>query len=102
MAEHDPSAELKTENARLVALLEANGMQWHVEPALVLAPSTLESSRFSTGEKVALFRRLLRGRTDVYPIRWESKTTAKSGYSPACANEWRQRLREAAHQVRGL
>ena len=23
------------------------------------------------------------------PIRWESKTTGKSGYAPACANEWR-------------
>lgn len=38
---------------------------------------------------MALFRRLFRGRTDVYPIRWESKTSIKSGYSPACANEWR-------------
>jgi hypothetical protein len=48
-----------------------------------------EPSRLSTGEKVALFRRLFRGRTDVYPVRWESKTTGKAGYSPACANEWR-------------
>ena len=38
---------------------------------------------------MALFRRLFRGRTDVYPVRWESKTTGKSGYAPACANEWR-------------
>jgi hypothetical protein len=38
---------------------------------------------------VALFRRLFRGRTDVYPVRWESKTSGKSGYAPACANEWR-------------
>ncbi len=89
MAEHDPSAELKAENARLVALLEANGIQWRVETEHVPAASMPESSRLSTGEKVALFRRLFRGRTDVYPIRWESKSTAKSGYSPACANEWR-------------
>jgi superfamily II DNA or RNA helicase len=47
------------------------------------------SSGFSTTQKVALFRRLFRGRTDVYPVRWESKTTGKSGYSPACGNEWR-------------
>ncbi len=40
-------------------------------------------------EKVALFRRLFRGRTDVYPVRWEGKTSGKSGCSPACANEWR-------------
>jgi len=38
---------------------------------------------------VALFRRLFRGRTDVYPVRWESKTSVKSDYAPACANEWR-------------
>jgi hypothetical protein len=33
--------------------------------------------------------RLFRGRTDVYPMRWESKKTGKSGYSPVCLNEWR-------------
>jgi superfamily II DNA or RNA helicase len=37
---------------------------------------------------------LFRGRTDVYPIRWESKTSGKSGYAPACANEWRPGLCE--------
>lgn len=89
MAERDPSAELKAENAHLIALLEANSIQWRVETEHVPASSMPEPSRLSTGEKVALFRRLFRGRTDVYPIRWESKTTAKSGYSPACANEWR-------------
>jgi len=31
-AEPDPSAELKAENARLIALLEANGVQWRVKP----------------------------------------------------------------------
>ncbi len=36
-----------------------------------------------------MFRRLFRGREDVYPVRWESKTAGKSGYSPTCANEWR-------------
>jgi hypothetical protein len=25
----------------------------------------------------------------VYPVRWKSATTGKSGYAPACANEWR-------------
>lgn len=90
MIDHDPSAELKAENARLIALLEANGIQWRAQPEHVVPPaSTPEPSRLSTDEKVALFRRLFRGRTDVYPIRWESKTSAKSGYSPACANEWR-------------
>jgi hypothetical protein len=48
-----------------------------------------EPSRLSAEEKVHLFRRLFRGRTDVYPVRWESKASGKSGYAPACANEWR-------------
>lgn len=52
------------------------------------APET-ESPKLSAEEKVALFRRLFRGRTDIYPVRWESKSTGKSGYAPACSNEWR-------------
>jgi superfamily II DNA or RNA helicase/very-short-patch-repair endonuclease len=38
--------------------------------------------------KIALFRSLFRGRDDVYPRRFESRKTGKSGYAPACANEW--------------
>ena len=38
--------------------------------------------------KIALFRSLFRGREDVYPCRFESRRTGKSGYAPACANEW--------------
>jgi superfamily II DNA or RNA helicase/very-short-patch-repair endonuclease len=38
--------------------------------------------------KIALFRSLFRGREDVYPRRFESMRTGKSGYAPACANEW--------------
>jgi len=40
--------------------------------------------------KIALFRSLFRGRSDVYPRRFESRRTGKSGYQPACANEWLQ------------
>lgn len=39
-------------------------------------------------EKTALFRSLFRGRDDVYPRRFESRRTGRSGYSPACGNEW--------------
>jgi len=42
--------------------------------------------------KIALFRSLFRGRDDVYPRRFESRKTGKSGYQPACANEWVQGL----------
>lgn len=35
-----------------------------------------------------MFRSLFRGRTDVYPRRFESRKTGKAGYAPACSNEW--------------
>jgi superfamily II DNA or RNA helicase len=40
--------------------------------------------------KIALFRTLFRGREDVYPRRFESRRTGKTGYQPVCANEWVQ------------
>jgi len=87
MQDRDDLAALRGENARLIALLESHGIDWRLpRPASSPAP---ELSRLSTDEKIALFRRLFRGRADVYPVRWESKSTGKSGYSPACANEWR-------------
>ena len=39
-------------------------------------------------QKIALFRSLFRGREDVYPRRFESKRTGKSGFQPVCRNEW--------------
>ena len=92
----DALAELQAENLRLIALLEAHGVEYGVEwriaiesPPVPPDVSQPESSTLTASEKVELFRRLFRGRSDVYPIRWESKTTGKSGYVPACANEWR-------------
>ncbi|SEI60770.1 hypothetical protein SAMN04244572_01043 [Azotobacter beijerinckii] len=90
MAEQETLAAVQAENARLIALLESHGIEWRLSPSQpapgVAAP---EPSRLSTTEKVTLFRRLFRGRMDVYPVRWEGKTSGKSGYAPACANEWR-------------
>jgi superfamily II DNA or RNA helicase len=90
MAKRDQVKVLQAENARLIELLEANGIEWRLpeEPIEVGVPK-IEPSRLCTAEKISLFRRLFRGRTDVFPIRWESKSTGRSGYTPACANEWR-------------
>jgi superfamily II DNA or RNA helicase len=94
MADSSARAALQAENARLIALLQAHHIEWrqpspqpHPQPISVTREA--ESSRLSTAEKVALFRRLFRGRSDVYPVRWESQTSGKSGYAPACGNEWR-------------
>ena len=72
LPEHNPLAAPRVENVRLIALLEDHGIEWRLPPEPAPpepAPpiSVPEPSRFSTAEKVALFRRLLRGRTDVAP-----------------------------------
>jgi superfamily II DNA or RNA helicase len=87
MADRDDLSALRAENSRLIALLDSHGIEWRAPQQPSLPPA--EPSRLSTDEKIALFRRLFRGRTDLFPIRWESTTTGKSGYAPACANEWR-------------
>ena len=38
--------------------------------------------------KVALFRALFRGREDVFPVLWTNRRTGRTGYAPACGNEW--------------
>ena len=82
-------AKLQAENARLIALLDAHGVDWRLpEPVRIQVAQIEPSQQLNTDGKVALFRSLFRGRADVYPIRWESKA-GKSGYAPACANEWR-------------
>lgn len=86
---HNELEALLAENERLISLLESHGIEWRLPPPPATPVPEPEPSRLSTSEKLALFRRLFRGRADVYPVRWESKTTGKAGYSPACANEWR-------------
>jgi superfamily II DNA or RNA helicase len=85
----DDLTALRAENQRLIALLDQHGIAWRVTPEPVAPPSAVEPLRLTTAEKVALFRKRFRGRTDIYPVRWEGKTSGKSGYAPACGNEWR-------------
>jgi len=85
----DSIAALQAENARLMALLDAHGIDWRVHPPQFTPKPTPEptTSRLSPEAKVRLFRDVFRGRTDVYPVRWESSTTGRTGYSPACMND---------------
>ena len=91
---------LQADNLRLKDLLRQHSIAWDTPP--LFAPSDVGSTAtdaipadptalLSPAEKVALFRTLFRGRTDVYPQRWESQKGA-SGYSPVCDNEWRPGL----------
>ncbi|MBS3780289.1 MAG: restriction endonuclease subunit R, partial [Desulfovermiculus sp.] len=54
-------------------------------------PAAKVHSKSSSKEKIDLFRKLFRGREDVYPKLWENRK-GDSGYTPACANEWKRPL----------
>jgi hypothetical protein len=54
----------------------------------VVSISARVNQASSPEAKIALFRSLFRGREDVYPRRFESRKTGRTGYAPACANEW--------------
>ena len=55
-------------------------------PLLGRAISKLDLS--TNSEKVKLFIELFRARKEIFPKRWENQKTGKSGYAPACGNEW--------------
>ena len=83
--------QLRRENARLIGLLEAHGIAWRSSehPQSEPSPDSAQPAVRTPGsaeQKVALFRRLFRGRDDVYALRWQSRTSGRSGYAPACAN----------------
>jgi hypothetical protein len=86
--------QLRRENARLIELLEAHGIAWRSGEPAPTKPAPISKAEpangpSSTQEKVALFRRLFRGRDDVHALRWQSKNSGRSGYAAACGNEWR-------------
>ena len=76
-------AALEYERMQILHELELLEKQYRAEQTKVA------SSKFSPAEKIAIFQRLFRGREDVYPRRFESKKSGKSGYQPVCNNEWR-------------
>ena len=78
--------ELEIELRDLVSRYSAATAANNSSPAIADAPGVIAAS--PTAQKIALFRRLFAGRADVFPVRWENRKTAKSGYAPACANEW--------------
>ena len=89
-------ATLRAENVRLresmnqaeireSSPIELNGLS---ETAAPDNPSFVAPRNLKTEDKVAIFKRLFKGRMDIYPVRWDSQS-GKSGYAPACGNEWK-------------
>ena len=92
-----PSAqtELEALEARLLALdLEKQSLlerKWQLVAAEQVNDQTMPPIEVpvSTGDKIALFRSLFRGRDDIFAVRWEN-SQGRQGYALACENEWRQ------------
>ncbi len=108
--------ELKREEKRLVNL-DAKREQvvqriaelkraMSLSPAQPPAEDVAPPRALTSAKKIALFRSLFRGRTDVFPTRWVNAKKGTAGYSPACSNEWvrgvcekpRVRCGECPHQ----
>ena len=73
-------AELKEEQKQLLALKEQRQKSSPIAP---------DSNSYSPEQKIAIFRSLFRGRTDVFANRWQNKQ-GRNGYSVACDNDWVQ------------
>ena len=83
-------AELDSERTHVQNRLEElrNDLASGESPILELPVLDLGRAPGSKLEKVALFRSLFSGRTDVFPKLWRNSRTKKQGYAPACGNEW--------------
>jgi hypothetical protein len=81
---------IEIERLRLVARLREIEREQKPSPPPSLAATVTNGS--PAADKIALFRRLFAGRTDVFPARWENPKSGRSGYAPACANEWMRGL----------
>ena len=81
-------AQLDRERGQTLKLLAALREQRAVAVRAVADTSPRRDLTSSGDELVSVMRRLFRGREDVYARRWESAKTGRSGYSPACKNEW--------------
>lgn len=79
-------AELEAERGALNEQLEQ--LRAHRAQAMVCGSVSSITANSTAAEKITLFRRLFAGRSEVFPVRWENRNTGKSGYAPACANEW--------------
>ncbi|HQB10912.1 MAG TPA: helicase, partial [bacterium] len=76
--------KLQEENKKLRKLLGLSETE-EIEKNRYVEQSLFNKS--PSEDKVRLFMSLFKGRSDVFAMRWESKS-GKSGYSPCCVNEW--------------
>lgn len=84
--------QLKQENAYLKQLLRQSGIESGHVLSLIKQPILNQQIKEQKiKQRLQIFKSLFRGRDDVYAVRWESRS-GKSGYTPACALEWKSSL----------
>ena len=81
-------ARLRAENERLRTLLALAQRTKTILDQSKPEPPPRGASPTPANEKVALLRRLFRGRDNVYACRWENARTGKSGYAPVVVGGW--------------
>jgi superfamily II DNA or RNA helicase len=89
--------KLDAERSEVVSSVEELRLVKHRMPQSVpvaemtmLGQPILSSPPLTPDEKTAVFLKLFRCRESVYPKRWDNLKSGKSGYAPACRNEWVQ------------
>ncbi|WEG11280.1 DEAD/DEAH box helicase family protein [Pullulanibacillus sp. KACC 23026] len=82
---------LRDENQKLRELLGTNNISItnSIPASTVSETSKLRDEKIK--DAIYLFKSLFHGRSDTYAVRWEAKN-GKSGYAPACQNEWQANL----------
>jgi len=85
----DNEIEIESINHKLAVLEHEKKALITKREALLQQSSNQQivTTKYSVNQKVALFQKLFRGRSDIFANRWEN-TKGRSGYSIACGNEW--------------
>jgi len=90
----DQVARLRSENARLLRLLELTPAQARppgpTQTGIFDGPPGIVDASSSLGAKIAFFASMFAARSDVYAVRWENARTGRSGWMPAVRGGWRK------------
>ena len=90
----DQLVRLRSENARLLRLLELTPAQARqpgpTQTGIFDGPPGVVDASSSPGAKVAFFASMFAARSDVYAVRWENARTGRSGWMPAVRGGWRK------------
>jgi superfamily II DNA or RNA helicase len=98
----DQVARLRSENARLLRLLELTPTQARppgpTQTGIFDGPPGIVDASSSLGAKIAFFASMFAARSDVYAVRWENARTGRSGWMPAVRGGWRKEVAAASRE----